>query len=545
VTESTELSDRPRLLRALTLSKQYHLYIVSCPTPRSADNLVEWLARELPRARGEDVEIERLDPHRGRRDSAGLARHEVTRHVLEPLLRQDQPARGRIVIVDASRAQEGDDDAWRWFFSRWNEQRNAVQLRLRAELLLLLPPRLTNSFARTAPDVWSTRSGEYESAYELDTELGLEASNVPAAQVRSVAADLPERLARLGPQPKWNEELKGVSAVSLQTGFRERIELGQTALRSLDLGVAERLLAEATHYIAALAARSGAKLTTRTLGTQYARALELYARVQVERGELARASAVLKLALYELPLSSQPDAVRLHSELDIVRLAADVALAESDFETALDNSRREIKLVGAEALLIEQPRAQQRRAAIEMRRADAAAAERHIQRADELLGQLRELLEPSGRDEMIADIADTWSDVLSAAPAARPFDRGEQPQRSHEHGERARELAREAVRLRRMPVASVRSSAKLYASLLRLARLELRSGQYDRAALEFEEGLQAALGSQHYLDWLEALRLTHGIDLATIEPNLPALIQAIQQRMTDRVADDSPPSTLP
>lgn len=156
--------DRGRLLRALALSRRFHLYLVSSATPRAADELLAALPGELKLLRRSPVELARLDPYAGRATTAPLSDAELVRAVLWPLLvpAPERTKRGVVHIVDASRAVEEDRDAWRRAFSLWNEKRNAVQATLAGEVVVILPRWMGSAFAAAAPDVWSVRSGEYE-----------------------------------------------------------------------------------------------------------------------------------------------------------------------------------------------------------------------------------------------------------------------------------------------------------------------------------------------------------------------------------------------
>lgn len=161
--------ERSRLVRALALSRRFHLYLARCASPRAADQLIDALAEELPRLRRGEVTLVRLDPYAGRPTIAPLTDAELTDGVLLPLLSppDDLSAHGVIHVVDATRAPHVDSDAWARFFSLWNEKRNVMQSH-GGEVLVLLPEALAPVFATAAPDVWSIRSGEYRIEREAE-----------------------------------------------------------------------------------------------------------------------------------------------------------------------------------------------------------------------------------------------------------------------------------------------------------------------------------------------------------------------------------------
>ncbi len=164
--------ERSRLLRALALSRRFHLFLAYEDSPRAADQLVRDLEDELPRLRKKPVTLVRLDPYEGRTSDAPIGDSELINHILTPLLSpsEERLVHGVVHVVDASRARASDAEAWGRLFARWNEKRNALQ-QLGGEVLVLLPEELRRMFATAAPDVWSIRSGEYT----IEERPGLEA----------------------------------------------------------------------------------------------------------------------------------------------------------------------------------------------------------------------------------------------------------------------------------------------------------------------------------------------------------------------------------
>ncbi|WP_437593412.1 hypothetical protein [Sorangium sp. So ce1000] len=152
--------ERSRLVRALALSRRFHLYLARCASPRAADRLVTELSAELPRLGRADVRLVRLEPYSGRPEDTPLADGELADRVLVPLLDAPEELRGAIHLVDASRAAYADTEAWARLFALWNEKRNVLGPS-RGEVVVMLPSALAPVFAAVAPDVWSIRSGEY------------------------------------------------------------------------------------------------------------------------------------------------------------------------------------------------------------------------------------------------------------------------------------------------------------------------------------------------------------------------------------------------
>ncbi|WP_437986556.1 hypothetical protein [Sorangium sp. So ce117] len=166
--------ERSRLVRALALSRRFHLYLARCASPRAADQLVAELAAELPRGGRAEVRLVRLDPYNARIEDTPLTDGELADRVLLPLLDPPEELTGAIYLVDASRAAYADKEAWARFFALWNEKRNVLGSS-RGEVVVMLPTALVQVFATAAPDVWSIRSGEYvieEDAGAREADLG-------------------------------------------------------------------------------------------------------------------------------------------------------------------------------------------------------------------------------------------------------------------------------------------------------------------------------------------------------------------------------------
>ncbi|WP_437878343.1 hypothetical protein [Sorangium sp. So ce513] len=152
--------ERSRLIRALALSRRFHLYLARCASPRAADQLVAALSKELPQLGRADVRLVRLEPYSARTEDTPLTDGELTDRVLLPLLDPPEELRGAIHLVDASRATNADTEPWARLFALWNEKRNVLGA-TRGEVVVMLSSALGPVFATAAPDVWSIRSGEY------------------------------------------------------------------------------------------------------------------------------------------------------------------------------------------------------------------------------------------------------------------------------------------------------------------------------------------------------------------------------------------------
>ena len=264
--------DRSRLLRALALSRRFHLFLAYCASPRAADQLLRALGDELPRLRKRPVERVCLDPYEGRESDAPLSDRELAFRILIPLLSppEERKAHGVVHVVDASRATHADTDAWGRLFALWNEKRNALQ-QLGGEVLVVLPEELKRLFATAAPDVWSIRSGEY--TIEEETS-GLEAMSAPGARpaMRREALDwyraLPP-LALFGGDllvRPWMRDIvleAGVEDLSAEPAFRgghdpDKQALVQRARRSAEHALGQRRFGDAERLLQGVLASSEA-----------------------------------------------------------------------------------------------------------------------------------------------------------------------------------------------------------------------------------------------------------------------------------------------
>ncbi|XYI02002.1 hypothetical protein ACMHYB_20395 [Sorangium sp. So ce1128] len=227
--------ERSRLVRALALSRRFHLYLARCASPRAADGLVAALAEELPRLGRAEVRLVRLEPYRGRPEDTPLTDGELADRVLLPLLDPPEELRGAIHLVDASRAAYADSEAWARVFSLWNEKRNVLGPS-RGEVVVMLPSALAPVFAAAAPDVWSIRSGEYV----IEEDAGARGAGLEAHEPGSMPVVLgtPAYLA-----PQQSLEVHKAGSRSVMGGDRVALpSLTAAALASVSGRVGDALL---------------------------------------------------------------------------------------------------------------------------------------------------------------------------------------------------------------------------------------------------------------------------------------------------------------
>jgi len=151
-----------RLVRALSLSQRFHLYLVVCRGPRVARATALVVRESLAAARGTPVDLRWLprDPDDPSPDER-LTRESATETVLRPLAAPDEAsaAHGVVHVVDATGAAA--DDAWTWCFQRLNERRNVIAQKILGEVVMFVTPEQETLLASIAPDLWSIRSGTF------------------------------------------------------------------------------------------------------------------------------------------------------------------------------------------------------------------------------------------------------------------------------------------------------------------------------------------------------------------------------------------------
>jgi tetratricopeptide (TPR) repeat protein len=170
-----------RLVRALSLSQRFHLYLVVCSGPRVARATATVTRALVATARGAAVTLRWL-PRAPDAPSPEerLTRESATEDVLRPLTAPDDAsaAHGVVHVVDATGAVT--DDAWAWCFQRLNERRNTIAQRLHGELVLCVTPAQEAQLAVIAPDLWSIRSGTF--LVDVAVPAGTEATLWPERQ---------------------------------------------------------------------------------------------------------------------------------------------------------------------------------------------------------------------------------------------------------------------------------------------------------------------------------------------------------------------------
>ena len=151
-----------RLVRALSLSQRFHLYLVVCSGPRVARATARVMRESLAAARGAAVTLRWLprDPDDASPEGR-LTRESATEAVLRPLTAPDEAsaAHGVVHVIDATGSVA--DDAWAWCFQRLNERRTVIAQRLHGEVVLCVTPAQETQLAAVAPDLWSIRSGTF------------------------------------------------------------------------------------------------------------------------------------------------------------------------------------------------------------------------------------------------------------------------------------------------------------------------------------------------------------------------------------------------
>ncbi len=253
-----------RLIRGLSLSDHFHLYIVVLQRPADAPFIVS--AIRTARSYGEESSLHEFS------DEAGL----------DELL----GAGPRVTVLDFSRSSQPNRVQDR--LRRLNERRNVIVERLGGELVLLLSPMQEKWLARTAPDLWSIRSGLYViGAPEVDIDLApfflvdpstekLEPLEAEVDRVRTAVKAEPEdghlqsqllrallslALAAAGRSPRsveWAEEALGLAQRSQEETkiARAYAVLGATFNRAGKYELAVKPSRSATDYYRALAKES-------------------------------------------------------------------------------------------------------------------------------------------------------------------------------------------------------------------------------------------------------------------------------------------------
>jgi len=217
-----ELAREPavrRLVRALSLSQRFHFfYIVMCKAPVVADAVLDLVVKETAEARGGTPVIRRIDPYARHDDfTRPMTPAKLIADGMEELLREGRADDPAISALDATLASPDDDGAWERLFARMNEHRDAIVKAMPRELILLLPPRLEDTFKKEAPDFWSIRSGEYEVN-----------ALPPAGSALEMAP----------PQEKVVAIYQMVDKRRYREAAQAALEVGNTALRNREGGVA-------------------------------------------------------------------------------------------------------------------------------------------------------------------------------------------------------------------------------------------------------------------------------------------------------------------
>lgn len=226
--------DVARLVRALTLDEGFAVYVVLTPSPEVSAAMLEVVEQTLRASVRQDWRWVSLDPYLLREHAETPWTDDgLDDLLLVPLIEhRSKGARAPdAVVINLSRAPEGDDGAWGRFFSRLNRARNTVMLRLGRPLVMVMPARLERILSAVAPDVWSGVSASMAvtaptravnpRAMEM---LGRMPEILPAELFEAFPKDDTTRAAGV-PQERLPLRLGGVSIEEL---LREAREAGRT-----------------------------------------------------------------------------------------------------------------------------------------------------------------------------------------------------------------------------------------------------------------------------------------------------------------------------
>ena len=188
--------ERRRLLRALTLSRRFHLYLVYCDRPRVAASVIEDIKRLVATERDGATVVHEVIDFGGLR----VGEERFVGRVKQVLLAlQTGTPEGlkdkRVHVVDASHALAAEREAWERFFWLLNPTREVVRARLEGELVLVMPSWMEASFRANAPDYWTIRSGS--DGFWLTAKPWTEAA-APAAAERAPSSSTDDPIALRG-----------------------------------------------------------------------------------------------------------------------------------------------------------------------------------------------------------------------------------------------------------------------------------------------------------------------------------------------------------
>jgi hypothetical protein len=178
------------LVQALALGEGFQLLLLVVSSEDAADAALGRLQRRLGEVQLGAM-LARLGPPPGDVDVPTLERA-----ILDPL---PGPANAAALVIDASSATNRDEPAWEEVFRRLNTRRNGISRQVDRALILCLPPRMEQLFAREAPDFWSIRSVRVELTAASPRRSPLHAE-VTLRFEDLVGAGLPDALARVFPE---------------------------------------------------------------------------------------------------------------------------------------------------------------------------------------------------------------------------------------------------------------------------------------------------------------------------------------------------------
>jgi len=155
--ELSQEHDIESLVRHIVLTNRRLFAILVCESPVQAKAAAEVMEKSVAEMEGKAMTFLRFAFKRKEEEPATFK--ELVPQILEPLFYWDDADKEKkVFLIDASDAQEQDQEGWIILFQRMNEVRNTLMNRLPGPLILVLTPALAMEFPRRAPDFWSIRS---------------------------------------------------------------------------------------------------------------------------------------------------------------------------------------------------------------------------------------------------------------------------------------------------------------------------------------------------------------------------------------------------
>ncbi len=155
--ELSQEHDIESLVRHIVLTNRRLFAILVCESPIQAKAAAEVLEKSASEMEGKQIPFLHFAFKRKKEEPATFK--ELVPQILEPLFYWDDTDKEKkVFLIDASDAQEQDQEGWIILFQRMNEVRNTLMNRLPGPLILILTHVLAIEFPRRVPDFWSIRS---------------------------------------------------------------------------------------------------------------------------------------------------------------------------------------------------------------------------------------------------------------------------------------------------------------------------------------------------------------------------------------------------